>query len=900
MSARDALWAKKFDDGRFYYLPLPVHLKDTAYVAGMLYYHWLSDGVRRSICAGVLDEDEGADLCRFLGAVHDLGKATPIFQTTPSFSGSKDLDDRLLENLEAAGFSGIAQINLIRTSKTHHSLCGEKLLVDFGLDPGVASIVGAHHGKPADSKADILDQAAYLAHYRQVSDSADLLYRRWHETQKTLFDWALELCGYASAEEVPSLPQPSLVLLSGVVIMADWIASNPRYFPLFPLDEQMTFDEQARHRAGWLAWRKTDFESFDGAGEVDARFQSRFSFPPRPEQSAFFHTVDEARDPGLFIFEAPMGLGKTEAALFAAELLMEKTGRSGLFFGLPTQATSNGMFGRVKDWIEAASVESASIQLAHGKASLNAAYAALDDGARGISQDSRGTVVANAWFRGKKTTALDDFVVGTVDQFLLAALKQKHLALRHLGFSKKVVVLDEVHAYDAYMSVYLLEAIEWMAAYGVPMIILSATLPAERRMAMIEAYLKGRGLKKKEIAREAKDFSLDAYPLITYTDGDLPLQFSAFSPGKEKMVRVAPLSEGALYDEVESLLKDGGVLGIVVNTVKRAQTIGRHLAERYGKDRVSVLHSAFVATDRANKERELMDAIGKGGTRPDFKIVVGTQVIEQSLDIDFDVMISDLAPVDLLIQRVGRLHRHEKTRQPDALKRPVLYILGAEVPFEKGSAAIYGEYLLARTLDALPDVLRLPTDISPLVQEVYGPLATEDEAAQKYIQLLAHKQEKAKVYRLSPPKTDLKPRHCTLTGWLANDLVGETEEGAAARVRDIDESIEVIVVTEREGGYGFFNDDRIFPFDEIDGPHAMDVANHTLTLPKAVYGYDGKSMDQTIDFLEAHTLKHFPQWQKSPWLKGSLGVLFNQDQTFSLNGFLLTYDDAFGLMAERM
>ena len=175
----------------------------------------------------------------------------------------------------------------------------------------------------------------------------------------------------------------------------------------------------------------------------------------------------------------------------AVEQLAEKTGRSGMFFGLPTQATSNGIFPRVRQWLERVeeeAFEKASLRLAHGKSSLNEEFSSL---ATNISPDDErdASVIVNDWFGGRKTSALDDFVVGTVDQFLLVAWKQKHLALRHLGFSKKVVVIDEVHACDAYMNQYLTKAIRWMAAYGVPIVILSATLPAERREEVIRSYL---------------------------------------------------------------------------------------------------------------------------------------------------------------------------------------------------------------------------------------------------------------------------------------------------------------------------------------------------------------------------------------------------------------------------
>ena len=150
----------------------------------------------------------------------------------------------------------------------------------------------------------------------------------------------------------------------------------------------------------------------------------------------------------------------------------------------------------------------------------------------------------------------------------------------------------------------------------------------------------------------------------------------------------------------DSVYIDGGIIGIIVNTVKRAQELAIQLADQYGEDWVELLHSSFLATERVRKEKELMQMLGKGEVckRPWRKIIVGTQVIEQSLDIDFDVMISELAPVDLLIQRLGRLYRHERVR-PKGCEMPRLYLLGCsdQLEFDSGSQAVYGGCLLTRT-----------------------------------------------------------------------------------------------------------------------------------------------------------------------------------------------------------
>ena len=337
------------------------------------------------------------------------------------------------------------------------------------------------------------------------------------------------------------------------------------------------------------------------------------------------------------------------------------------------------------------------------------------------------------------------------------------MALRHLGFSKKVVIIDEVHAYDAYMSEYLERALEWMGAYDVPVILLSATLPAESRNRFATAYLKGKGLKKRDIVNDKKTLSTTAYPLITYTEGNNIMLADEFQQIKNKAVKIELLNRELLYEKIEELLSDNGIIGIIVNTVKDAQEIAEKCTDLslklFGEDLAFLLHSGFIATERSEKEKELVKMIGKGAERPNKKIIIGTQVIEQSLDIDVDVMISELAPMDLLIQRIGRLHRHD-IKRPGRYEYPILYVIGTneEFNFNKGSEYVYGRYLLAQTQVMLPDVINIPKDISPLVQSVYADIKSLDlsepikQMKEQFELERQKKRNRAKTYLLSKPE----------------------------------------------------------------------------------------------------------------------------------------------------
>lgn len=269
--------------------------------------------------------------------------------------------------------------------------------------------------------------------------------------------------------------------------------------------------------------------------------------------------------------------------------------------------------------------------------------------------------------------------------------------LRHLGFANKVVVIDEVHAYDAYMSVYLYQAIKWMGAYGVPVVILSATLPIERRNRLIESYMVGSGYKFRRLSKPNNFENNEAYPLLTMNDGDKILQYDDFDILKGTDYEIKRLSKEDSTD-ITNLIEDitkQGIVGVIVNTVKKSQEFAKLCSNVFGKEHVFLLHSLFIATDRYKKEKELLDLIGKNGKRPKFMIVIGTQVIEQSLDIDFDVLITDLAPIDLILQRMGRQHRHKRDNRPENLKTPKVYVLNSkDYDFDKASTYVYDPYLL--------------------------------------------------------------------------------------------------------------------------------------------------------------------------------------------------------------
>lgn len=914
-----SLWAKKEErDSRFFWLPLKVHLTDTMNVSKWLWTNWLSES-QRLFCTNSIsssNDEMALNLAAFLGAIHDIGKATPVFQIQKGFKNSPDLDEMLLEKMEQAGFVGVSSVILASPKKTHHSIAGEYLLNnEFHVKDDIGSIIGGHHGKPVDDKFSIEEQSAYPANYFQSEDDCSDIYGKWKRVQYLIFQWALEESGFGSADELPEISQPAQVIYSGLLIMADWISSNSDYFPLIDICEDCLTDSIARYKEGVILWGRNLPLQIINYPAMNELFMNRFGFEPREFQKLIYQTISQAQKPGIIILEAPMGLGKTEAALAIAEIVAAKTGSSGLFFGLPTQATSNGMFGRVHEWLERVTNEygiNQSLRLCHGKAALNEEMNNLwhVTSTQNINIDdcNNGSVFVNEWFSGRKKATLDDFVVGTVDAFLLIALKQKHLALRHLGFSKKTVIIDEVHAYDTYMQQYLEEAIRWMGAYGSPLVLVSATLPQDRRKSLITAYLKGMGVKSREIQfPEAMTNYSCCYPLISYSEGKEVKVQTDFSAIEDKVVFVNKLNEEGLLLKINELLRSGGVVGIIVNTVKKAQELGRQCKDYFGKEFVDILHSAFIATDRVNKECDLLSMIGKQGQRPERKIIIGTQVIEQSLDIDFDVLITELCPVDLLLQRIGRLQRHD-IKRPEMHKVPVVYVLGTSnrLDFEKGSEHVYGKYYLIRTQQYLPNKIRIPSDIPNLINKVYGEEEPEINGDLRGIYLESRiqmealkksKADKALTYRINEPRRIVRADKYNMIAWLKNPDYSDCEETVVAQVRDIRETIEIIAVKKVDNGYGTFEKGEDISGRIKEPKIAKELARQTIRIPN--YITDRKGIMKTIDFLEEYNLNYLSDWQNQPWLKGALGIIFDENGGFELNGVRLKYDNEFGIREEK-
>ncbi|MFI6661521.1 CRISPR-associated helicase Cas3' [Streptomyces sp. NPDC050523] len=745
----DLLWGKTWRPGWGRENPpgadwhsLVAHVVDSAHSAGWLWDEWLAPQVRH-LLSDDLEDGEGSARARlaWLAGMHDFGKATPAFQ---------GLNEQRRLALTAAGLP--CEASVAGGGLSHAVLSGRlihELLLEAGWDEEGAGWVGAtlaaHHG--------VFPQVSWLEMRLKPRQAGT---KAWAWLREQLHQSAIGASGAgpwlenAGGHGVPALA--AQLVLCGAVTLADWLASNEDLFSYegqLPSDYALLSAERVR-RAGAVMGMPRRWRPASQAVQWAplALYQQRFGIErPRAVQVAVHELVRSAGTPGLLLVEAPMGEGKTEAALGAAEVLAARWGASGVYFGLPTQATANQIFGRILAWLRRQGAETA-VALAHGKAARQQDYRALLQRAVG-SGDCSDALVASRWTRGRYRALLTPVVVATVDQLLLAGIASRYVSVRMLGLAGKVVVLDEVHAYDAYMSALLHRVLAWLGACRVPVVLLSATLASGQRAELAAAYAGA------PVA--LNDPAGAVYPRLTWAEA--PTLSSGAEADRQARVRTVGAAASRSYpvevtrlpepdrtvvaDTVQFLLREGGCVLVLRNTVARAQELADDLRARLGEDRVTLMHARYTVADRRRLEAGLVGQFGPGGKRPTSHVVVATQVVEQSLDVSFDALITDLCPVDLLLQRIGRMHRHPVADRPAPLTQPRVIVTGYQEQQDGrlppllpgGSRAVYGEHLLWRTAAALPhDQLRLPEDIPRLVDLVYsdtpiGPVSWQEPMA---------------------------------------------------------------------------------------------------------------------------------------------------------------------------
>lgn len=790
------------------YHPVLFHMLDIAFIARILLGNDASPRWKKSLGRALgADPNTIREWLPWFIALHDIGKISAPFQYQNEIQR-----ERLIKNgFEFGSFKWKNKPSHAEISElfTLHDL--EKELPE-NLHKALQDLTGGHHG--------------FFSSSSQVRENKARLQKEpnlWTELRKQS---AGLLAGLLLKSPSLTLPNPenistAIMTLTGFTILCDWIGSNNEIFipsPNISLEDYLNQIEEKAMRAVQAAgFMQTS------ASSAPSQFDSLFpGMPARPVQSAIDDLPDEMfTEPCIAIIEAPTGEGKTEAALALAHRMAKTNGTDELYYALPTTATSNQMFGRIQKYMVKNLGLESRIKLVHGQAWLYEDDLRLEFLTNGKGNEYK---QAQDWFASKKRALLAPFGVGTIDQAELAVLNVKHVPLRMMGLAGKVLIVDEVHAYDTYMTAIIYRLLEWLSAIGTSVILLSATLPKKRRSELLKAY------NAKSLPAEERE---DAYPSIWIANSS---KAYLSTPPAQQAERKIMLNTNTLHfgddeaaQKAEWLVKqveNGGCSCWMTNTVRRAQEIFSVVRQIAPKEvDCSLLHAQFPLDQRHQIEGEISEKYGPGNDkRPKRGIVIGTQVLEQSLDLDFDVMASDLAPVDLLLQRAGRLHRHARIRH-DAHKTPCLWINTEQSPegLDVGvNKFVYDEYILRTTWDVIKDQTEwaLPIQYRSLIEAVYDSAPShENKLSQKAWNSLQEKETQAEqianLYMLPEPNPD-----DAFSGTAASKLQfieSETQSGwIVAQTRLGEQSITVIPLERSENSACAIVDGRevTVPLDE--------------------------------------------------------------------------------------
>lgn len=870
------LWAKSGDGFGHGVL---AHLLDVAAVAERMLAHEPASTLDWAAQVLGLDREHVARWVACLVGLHDFGKAIPGFQ------------DKWLEGRQADEALGLV-FPARSLSVTDHACASAALLLEHLPGQGIGHLLWIRHALQAIS-----------AHHGYNFNQTEFNRGKppfeplaWSEARRQIFAAYWGVLAPQGLPQVEALSQPAVQWLAGLTSVADWIGSNPEWFPLGERRARLAEHhadagsraDQALQQIGWRPFQPL-LASPSTVDSLIARIVQRPELTARDLQREADRLLDGVQGPALLLVEAPMGEGKTELAFLAHLRLQAANQHRGLYVALPTQATGNALFNRALTFLHGFAADTPlDVQLVHGGAVLNEQVLAL----RGIHGARGEEVTSSAWFSQRRRPLLSPYGVGTIDQALFATLNVKHHFVRLWGLSNRVVVLDEVHAYDTYTSGLIEALLRWLKAMGSSVVLMSATLPAPRRDALLRAW----GVEP-DVVPEL------SYPRLLLAD-ERGLHSGTCSSRPLPPIQLQVVAEeiDSLVAKAVQLVHQGGCGALIVNTVDRAQDLYLRLKTELGDD-VSLLlfHARFPADQRSEQEQAVIARFGEGGERPAKALLIATQVAEQSLDIDFDFMLTDLAPVDLILQRAGRLHRHPRER-PEAHRQASLYVAGlapASLPDLKSTAweYVYEPYILGRTWALLSreQELHLPQDIDRLVQAVYdsedlpADLAETDRAfieGEAYGSHLGKRQAESMMARNVAIDPQAEPQSAYTQ---KNRGYEEGEEGLGLPnyTRLGDDSVTLIPVHQVPGGWSLTPDGEAFHPDQLL-PNALAKQLHArqLKTSRAALVKHAQGEASPRAFTEHPLLRH-------------LKPLVLTDGSLQLGRLTVRLDDELGLVYQR-
>lgn len=659
-------WGKTADDGSYHLLPY--HCLDVVAVAAVWWDS--SSTIRRSFCRDG-DEKQVRAWLLFFCALHDYGKFDLRFQLKdkPAFKALYACSGGTLPSeIEIKdywhGEGGLYWFRKDLIDRYGSADSGSGLFNDEvepehwpSWKPWTEAVTGHHgHLKNADYVREAEFSSIVDSRYKSLDQSSRAA---WLSVLETLFLKPVDL----KLTSYPPKPSP---VLAGLCSVSDWLGSRCDEcnfsFHSAPENLESYFEE----KVATDAQRVLQLSGIIGCPKPFVGVSALLppDKTPRPLQAL---TETLPQEPALTIIEAPTGTGKTEAALAQAWKLVDAGLADSIIFALPTQATANAMFGRLEKAAAILFADSPNLLLAHGYAKFNEEFAELKKCSRPQDGDDQdGWVKCSEWLaESRKRVFLGQVGVCTIDQVLISVLPVRHRFVRGFGVGRSVLIVDEVHAYDAYMYGLLEEVLRQQKASGGSAILLSATLPAAQKQKLFSAWGAG----------ATANGDLAPYPLISFASHEF-VPYSLLKDEEQEALHVnveclrtpGMTADDELIDQMIAAAEKGAQVAVICNLVDVAQTLYERLSsEADGLPiQVDLFHARFRFLDRRKKETLVIDTFGLKGDRSKGRILVATQVVEQSLDVDFDWIITQLCPVDLLFQRMGRLHRHAENND----KRP--------------------------------------------------------------------------------------------------------------------------------------------------------------------------------------------------------------------------------------
>ena len=737
---------------------LPYHCLDVAAVG--LQYLRRAPAFRRLLAEQLhWDRDEVLEQwVAFWLAMHDLGKFSEAFQSQRpdlfALMRGRLPDASKVYTLRHDSLGMLFWKDKLSERATDETWFGpETEWYECGLDYWARTVTG-HHGQPPQ------EDGSWYRHFHRHDDPA-AIFEFTTDIRNLLFgDKKATVPTTLDAESFERASQGLSWWIAGLAVLADWLGSNTDYFAY-----RAELEDPLSLREYWENAKARASAALDHSGvlPLDTSHALPFEalFPriatPSPLQT-WAATTEVLQGPQIYLLEDVTGAGKTEAAVLLAHRLMAAGLADGFFIGLPTMATANAMYGRIAQVYARLYAGNASLVLAHGQRDLVEVFAESVIPAGAIDTDTQqldesASVRCSAWLADHNKRALmAQAGVGTIDQALLAVLQSKHQSLRLLGLFRKVLVVDEVHACDAYMQSTLENLLAFHARAGGSAILLSATLTQRMKQALLRAFAVGCRNEAPMMPRQA------AYPLITFWPSARPNDASetpiATRSDVQRIVAVDYRSDEAqVVAAIEDALAGGRCVCWIRNTVADALEAYATFASKLPADSLTLFHARFTLRDRLDTEKEVLAMFGEGST-PDQRqgrLVIATQVVEQSLDADWDFVVSDLAPIDRLIQRAGRLQRHprdptgRRLQDPaagDQRGQPRLCVFGpawTETPKSdwfksvfKKAANVYPHHgqlwLTAKALQR--EFFAMPGDARRLIEDVFGDDAEFPEALQ--------------------------------------------------------------------------------------------------------------------------------------------------------------------------